>query len=184
MSLKIAVLLGTIRTGRWSEHAAKLVTEVGKSFSDIEIAYVDPKDFNFTDEGEEGKDPKYTKIVKESDAFFIVTPEYNHGYPSTLKRMLDSEYSLYLHKAVAIAGVSDGPWGGVRVIEQLASVLKTLGLVTTQKDLHFPYVNEIFTKDGELKDKEFIKRIENSYKQLIWMAKVLKWGRENIEKEK
>ncbi|MCA9386884.1 NAD(P)H-dependent oxidoreductase [Candidatus Dojkabacteria bacterium] len=184
MSLKIAVLLGTKRTGRLSEHAAKFVAEVGTSFKDVEITFVDPKSFDFPDEGEEVKDPKYTAIVDESDAFFIVTPEYNHGYPSTLKRMLDSEYNNYNKKPVAIAGVSDGPWGGVRAIEQVATVVKTLGLVVLKKDLHFPDVDKLFNDRGELLDNEFRERTKKIYKELIWMAKTLKWGRENLELEK
>lgn len=181
--LKIAVIEGTVRKGRWSIHAAKLVAEVGKTFEDVEITFVDPAELHFPLDGsaEETKDPKYSQIVKDSDAFFIVTPEYNHGYPGSLKRMLDSEFGSYKHKPVALAGVSDGPWGGVRVIEALLPVLRTLSLVVLKSDVHFPKVNEIFDETGKLLKPEYTEYIKQTYTELIWMAKVLKYGRENVK---
>ncbi|MCA9381127.1 NAD(P)H-dependent oxidoreductase, partial [Candidatus Dojkabacteria bacterium] len=158
MSIKIAVILGTVRTGRLSEHAAKFVAEVGRKMKEVEIIYIDPKDLELPDEGEVVKDAKYSKATEEADAFFIVTPEYNHGYPGTLKRMLDSELKNYIHKPVAVAGVSDGRWGGTRVIEHLAPILRELGLSMTFTDLHFPNVDKVFNEQGELQDEAFIER--------------------------
>ncbi len=90
--LQIAVLEGTTRLKRESVHAAKLVADVGREQTDVEITYVDPTEFHFEGDGNdpEGKNPRYTEITAKADAFFIVTPEYNHSIPGSLKRMLDS----------------------------------------------------------------------------------------------
>ncbi len=182
MPLKIAVIQGTSRQKRKSIHASKYVFEVGQKIDGIEVIFVDPLDFDLPFDGndDEVKDPRYSKIVEESDGFFIVTPEYNHSFPSSLKRLLDSELKKYIHKPVAFAGVSSGNWGGVRAIESLVPVVRELGLVATFKDIQFPNVGDLFDDNGQIKNIDYVEYVRQSYEELIWMAKALKWGRENI----
>ena len=182
--LNIAVLEGTTRLQRDSIHAAKLVYEVGKGIPEIDVVFVDPVNFHFEGDGNdpEGKDPRYTDITAKADAFFIVTPEYNHSFPGSLKRMLDSELKNYIHKPVAFAGVSSGRWGGVRAIEALNQTVREMGLVSTFTDVQFGNVVQLFDADGELLEPIYRQLVERSYAELIWMAKTLKWGRENLER--
>jgi NAD(P)H-dependent FMN reductase len=182
--IKIAVLAGTTRPKRESIHAAKLVADIGRTITGVEITFVDPVEFTFPGDGNdpEGKDPKYTEIVKNADAFFIVTPEYNHSIPSSLKRMLDSELEYYVHKPVAFAGASSTHWGGVRVVEALVNTVRELGLVATFNDVYFPNVADMFI-EGQLKPEFtelYMANINKAYAELIWMAKTLKWGRDNL----
>lgn len=181
--LFIPVLQGTTRQKRKSIYAAWLVERVGKEFEEVKTVLVDPLDFNFPFDGNdpEGKDPRYSKITKEADGFFIVTPEYNHGYPGSLKRMLDSELENYIHKPVAFAGVSSGPWGGVRAIEALVNSVREMGMVATFTDVQFPKVQELFDEKGNLLDEKYRERVKRPWEELIWMAKVLKSGRTNVK---
>lgn len=180
--ITIAVLSGTTRTRRRSIAAARYVAAIGNSYADVEIIFVDPIDFTFPNDGEDedAKDPKYTDITARADAFFIVTPEYNHGYPGSLKRMIDSEFANYRHKPVAMAGVSNGPWGGVRVCEALLPVLHRTGMVIIQPEVYFPRVQDMFDEADNIKP-EFAKRqeknIRTSYEELIWMARLFKQAR-------
>lgn len=179
--LYIPVLAGTTREQRKSILAARFVAEIGATFEDIETELIDPKDFTFPGDGNdpEGKDPRYTAITERADGFFIVTPEYNHSFPGSLKRMLDSELKNYIHKPVAYAGVSAGQWGGVRAIEALVNTVREMGLISTFTDMHFPKINEVFDADGNLLNEAYRKYTEGAWTELIWMAKVLKQGREN-----
>jgi NAD(P)H-dependent FMN reductase len=181
--LFIPVLLGTTRSNRLSENAAKLVVKVGESISDIRVKLVDPLDYTFPFDGNdpENKDPQYTKLTAEADGFFIVTPEYNHSFSGSLKRMLDSELKNYIHKPVAFAGVSDGIFGGARAIEELVPTVREMGMVVTFSDVYFPQVQNLFDEEGQIKDEGYVKRIGRAYTELIWMARSLKWGRENVE---
>jgi len=180
--INIAILLGTKRTGRRSENAARLVEKIGKEFPEIETKFVDPLDFEFPLDGNnaETRNDEYAKITEWADAFFIVTPEYNHGYPSTLKRMLDSEYKNYFYKPVVMAGVSIGAFGGARCIEAILGTLRELHMYTIPNDVNFIRVQEVFSDKGELLQPYYIDRIKLSYKELIWATKTLKYGRENI----
>jgi len=90
---------------------------------------------------------------------------------------MDSELKNYIHKPVAFAGVSKGIPGGARGIEAMVPVVREYGMVATFTDVLFPKVQELFYEQGNLLDEAYINRIQKSYKELIWMAKVLKAGR-------
>ena len=179
----IPVILGTTRKGRMSEHVANFVVgEISKQ-NGVQTEVVDilsiPLPTN--DAGEQIKDPGFSKIAMRADAFVIVSPEYNHGYPGMLKHVLDTNLKEYIHKAVGICGVSAGPFGGTRVIENLLPVMRELGLVTIFWDVNFSIVQNAFDENGKLLDEAYVRRAEKFIKELIWMAKVLRYGRENVE---
>jgi NAD(P)H-dependent FMN reductase len=178
--LYIPVLAGTTREQRKSIYAARLVAEVGNTFDEVETEVIDPKDFVFPGDGNdpEGKDARYTAITERAQGFFIVTPEYNHSFPGSLKRMLDSELKNYIHKPVAFAGVSSGGWGGVRAIEQLVGAVREMGLVSTFTDMQFPKVQDLFDDEGVLQNESYREYIKGAWTELIWMTKVLKDGRD------
>ncbi len=181
--LYLPVLAGTTREQRKSIYAARLVAEVGNTFDEVLTEVIDPKDFLFPGDGNdpEGKDPRYTDITDRAAGFFIVSPEYNHSIPGSLKRMLDSELKNYVHKPVAFAGVSSGQWGGVRGIEALVTTVREIGLVATFTDMHFPKVQELFDDDGKLLDEAYREYVKSAWIELIWMTKVLQHGRDHIE---
>jgi NAD(P)H-dependent FMN reductase len=177
--LVIAVLAGTTRPKRLSINAAHYVADFGRTLPETEIVFVDPRELNLPDDGDdpETRDPRYSDVTVRADAFFIVTPEYNHSIPGSLKRMLDSEYANYYHKPVALASPSNGPWGGVRVCEALLPVLHTLGMLVAQNVVHFPRVQNIFDEQGKMKPEymeRYQKNLTAAYKELIQLAEALK----------
>jgi NAD(P)H-dependent FMN reductase len=178
----LPVILGTPRQGRMSEHAAKvLVDEISKR-GGVETELVDIRKLSLptNNAGEEIKDPAFSATVGRADGLVIVAPEYNHGYPGLLKHALDTNLSEYIHKAVGICGVSAGPFGGTRVIQNLLPVMREIGLVTIFWDVNFSSVQNAFDERGNLKEPAYIRRIEKFLNELIWMATVLRWGRENV----
>jgi NAD(P)H-dependent FMN reductase len=178
----IPVILGTTRKGRASEMVARFVVEEIRKRRGIETELIDIRllSLPIDDAGEAIKDAKFSSTVARADALVIVVPEYNHGYPGMLKHVLDTNLKEYIHKAVGICGVSAGGFGGTRVIQNLLPVLRELGLVTIFWDGTFSGARKLFDAEGKLLDESYIKRIDQFLKELIWMAKVLRHGRENI----
>jgi NAD(P)H-dependent FMN reductase len=181
--LFLPVILGTPRQGRMSEHVAKFVLQEVAKQDGVETELIDIRNLSLptTDEGEDIKDAEFSATMMRADGIVIVTPEYNHGYPGMLKHALDTNLKEYIHKAVGICGVSAGSFGGTRVIQNLLPVMRELGLVNIFWDGNFSSVQKIFDESGNLLDEAYIRRIDKFLKELIWMAKVLRYGRENIE---
>jgi NAD(P)H-dependent FMN reductase len=180
--LFIPVILGTVRKGRASENVARFVFGEVQKREAVETELIDIRDLEFpnTDAGEAIKHPRFSAQMERADGLVLVVPEYNHGYPGMLKHVLDSNLKEYIHKAVGVCGVSAGVFGGVRVIENLLPVLRELGLVTIFWDGNFPQAHKLFDVDGQILDQAYYKRIDKFLGELIWMSKVLRYGRENV----
>ncbi len=177
--LTVAVLAGTARVQRQSIKAARYIADFAARLPNVEVLFVDPADFNFPGDGNdpEGKDPRYSDIVARADAFFIVTPEYNHSFPGSLKRMLDSELQLYNHKPVAFAGASNGNWGGVRAVEALLTAVRETGLVALSWDIYFPYVDKMFNDGGSILEEHrerYERNLGKLFDELLLFARLFK----------
>ena len=62
-------------------------------------------------------------------------------------------------------------------------VMRELGLVTIFWDGNFSGVQNLFDASGKLLDRTYLKRLDKFIKELLWMAKVLRYGRENVPRE-
>ncbi len=182
--VRIQLLLGTGRKDRQSENVAKWVFRKMNERDDIAAKFFDVRDFDLPvdDYGTGLKDqfPEWRDAIIKADGLVIVTPEYNHGYPGTMKSVLDLLLKEYIHKAVAFVGVSAGVWGGTRVIEACVPMVRELGLAATFSDLNFPQVQKKFDDNGNLLDEAYEKRVQGFLDELVWMSRSLKWGRENL----
>ncbi|ARV59052.1 NADPH-dependent FMN reductase [Nostocales cyanobacterium HT-58-2] len=181
--LFIPVILGTPRQGRQSEYVAKFLVEQIATRDDVTTELIDIRKVPMTtnDAGESIKDPQFSGTVERADGLIIVAPEYNHGYPGLLKHLLDTCLKEYIHKAVGLCGVSAGPFGGTRVIQNLLPVMRELGLITIFYDLNFSNVQDLFDESGNLIDKPtYIRRLEKFMNELVWMSSVLRYGRQEV----
>ncbi len=168
-----------------SEHVARLmVAEVGKR-PGVETELIDIARLSLPvdNEGEAIKSEPFAGWMNRADALVIVSPEYNHAFSGMLKHTLDSCLKEYIHKAVGIVGVSAGPWGGTRGIETSLHMMRELGLVNIFWDVNFPFVHKVFDASGKLLDPACLPRIAKFLKELIWMAKTLRHGREHVALE-
>ena len=182
--LFIPVLLGTTRKERESEKVANWIVKKMDDRNDIEAKLFDVLDFHIPYDNYgptlKGDFPEWRDAIVRADGLVIVTPEYNHSYPGSLKSVLDLLLKEYIHKAVAFVGVSAGPWGGTRVIESMVPMVREFGLAVTFSDLNFPKVSDKFDEEGNILDSAYDKRASNFLDELVWMATTLRWGRENL----
>lgn len=180
----LPVLLGTNRKERKSVFVARWVVSEMEKRPEIETRLFDVAHFGLPqdDYGTEIKNsfPEWRDAIVRADGLVIVAPEYNHGYPGALKSVIDLLLKEYIHKSVALVGVSAGPWGGTRVIEAMVPMVRELGLAVTFRDLNFPSVQDQFDQDGRLLDHAFDERATGFLDELVWMSRALKWGRENL----
>src|SRR2546421_3407601 len=177
------VILGTSRQGRASEHAAHFVVDHVAKRPDMRTDLIDIRNIRLSidDAGESIKDPKFSATVNDADALIFVVPEYNHSFPGLLKHVLDTNLKEYIHKAAGVCGVSAGPFGGARMIQNFLPVLRELGLVTIFSDVYFGSASGLFdSATGGMKDPPYGGRVDKFLSELVWMARALRHARENI----
>ncbi len=168
---KITLILGTAREGRQSVKPFNYLAKTLEEMKDVEITKVDVLDFklDFTIAPwvDSVKTKKYRNIIKNSDAFIIVSPEYNHSYPGELKILLDQAMEEYMNKPVLVAGVSSGGFGGVRVVESLMPILNELGLKYIAYPLYFSKVKDTFLLKKVEIDNKYKSKVDKSINELI-----------------
>src|SRR5215813_791501 len=180
--LSIPVILGTPRQGRLSEHVARVIVAEAAARGDVRTELIDVRELPLSsmDAGEQIKDKRFSDTIMRADGLIIVAPEYNHGYPGILKHALDSNLKEYIHKPVGLCGVSAGGFGGTRVVESLLPVMRELGLVSIFWDVNVSSAGKAFDDSGNLLDPALPRRIDKMLAELVWMSRVMRYGRDNV----
>ena len=173
--MNIPVILGTAREGRQSEKVANYVLQKAQDFG-FASELIDPRDYPLEATKRKAY-PEYGEKIDAADGYIIVVPEYNRGYPGELKMLLDSFYPEYARKPVGICGVSSGPTGGVRAVEQLKLVTITFQMVAIRESVYFGNIEELFDEKGNIQDKEYDKRVQKFLEEMSWYATALKQAR-------
>jgi NAD(P)H-dependent FMN reductase len=142
----IAIIIGSTRPGRQGANVARWVLENASARDDAAFEIIDlvEADLPPLDEAMPPAAGRYThrhtiawaRTIERFDGYIFVTPEYNHGYPGSLKNALDRVYAEWNNKSAGF--VAYGVDGGVRAVEQLRQVVGTLKLadVTPQVSLN------------------------------------------------
>ncbi|SCG37450.1 NADPH-dependent FMN reductase [Micromonospora humi] len=124
-----------------------------------------------------GDAERFTKRIAHADAFVVVTPEYNHGYPGPLKTALDTAYVEWRAKPLGFVSYG-GASGGLRAVEQLRAVLAELHVSTVRTGVMIPDVHAAFDEHGELRRPERAEAgLAGMLRQLDWWARTLRRGR-------
>ena len=111
----------------------------------------------------------FANKIKTSDGIIIVTPEYNGGYPASLKNVVDLLYPEWRRKPIAIATASDGSFGGTQVITSLQFSLWKIRAWTVPAMFPVPKVQNSFDEEGNPTDKAVTdKRASGFISELLW----------------
>jgi NAD(P)H-dependent FMN reductase len=176
MSLTLPVVLGTMREGNMSQRAAKFM-QVELTKRGIDAPLFEAGSIRQMVSQEQRKPTAWVELLKRADGLVIVSPEYNHGYPGSLKELLDSAYEEYFHKPVGLCGVSSGIIGGARMVEALKQVLIEFRMVPIKEAMYFPKAQDLLNEDGTSNDPQLAGRVDPFLKELTWWAETCKEGR-------
>jgi NAD(P)H-dependent FMN reductase len=111
----------------------------------------------------------FAEKIKKSDGVIIVTPEYNGGYPASLKNVVDLLYNEWRRKPIAISTVSDGSFGGTQVITSLQFSLFKIRAWVVPAMCPMPKAKDLFDEAGIPADKASIeKRVAPFIQELLW----------------
>jgi NAD(P)H-dependent FMN reductase len=188
-TLKVKVIIGSTRQGRFSDKPAAWIAGLAKQRQEFEVELLDLRDhpLPFYDDAmppsmvKDGayanpEVKKWAEKIGEADAFIIVTPEYNRGPAAVLKNALDSVSREWNNKPVAF--VAHGSTLGVRAIEQLRMNAIELRMAPTRDIVALP--GSWTFADGGTKDGAFAEHDaagNTMLDTLTWWAQALKVAR-------
>lgn len=157
----IAIISSSVRRGRNSHRVALYFKNYLQDNSLAEAEIIDLKEYNFPvfDERLNKMDNpsadvlQFAERIRAADGIIIVTPEYNGGYPASLKNVIDLLYDEWRRKPVAVTTVSSGPFGGTQAIMTLQFSLWKIGAWTVPAMFPVPNVTDAFDEEGRPADK-------------------------------
>jgi NAD(P)H-dependent FMN reductase len=186
--LKVGLIYGSARHGRFCDTVARWTEKELGASGKFSVEVIDPMAHSRAARNEATAHDATTHPASnhrslrtqlgEADAFVVVTPEYNHGYPAALKELIDSAGEEWYAKPVAFVSYG-GVSGGLRAVEQLRQVFAELHVVSIRDSISFQNAWQLFDATGCPADPD---RCSSQMSQMLaklhWWALALRTARE------
>ncbi|MFI6509758.1 NADPH-dependent FMN reductase [Streptosporangium sp. NPDC050855] len=186
-TVRLAVIVASVRDGRIGPTVANWFADQARPRQDLDVDIVDlaafPLPLALPGFGS-GPAPEAARTLESltprlaaADAFVVVTPEYNHSFPASLKNVIDWHDRQWRTKPVGFVSYG-GLSGGLRAVEQLRLVFAELHAVTVRDTVSFHGVWSRFDDAGAPTSPQ---ECEGAAKvlldQLTWWARTLRDGK-------
>ena len=182
--LTVKVIIASTRTERKGPSIAAWIYDVAKKEKEFSIELIDLAAVNlpFLDEPNHPRLQKYekqhtkdwSKTISNADAFIIVTPEYNYGFPAPLKNALDFVYNEWNYKPIAFVSYG-GVAAGTRAVQMLKLVATTLKMMPMVESVNIPFFTKFIDEQGKFNaTEEMEKSAVGMLKELMFWGNGLK----------
>src|SRR4029077_15262785 len=160
--MRVLGISGSLRRDSYNtallRHAGDLFEAEGAEFEIYRgLRDIPPYDEDCDTEGAPDAVSRIREAVREADAVFFVTPEYNTSIPGALKNALDwlsrpVATNPLRYKPVAVIGASAGMFGAVWAQADLRKVLAAIGARVTEGEVAVGHAGERFDENGRLNE--------------------------------
>lgn len=173
----ISIISSSVREGRKSHNVSLYFENYLNEHKLATTAIIDLKSYNFpifqgtikTLVNPAENILEFADKIKSSDGIIIVTPEYNGGYPASLKNAIDLLYDEWKHKPIGIVTVSGGPFAGSQVLVSLQFTLWKMMAWTIPAMFSVPTVDKAYDETGKAMDKSNSDKLAAIFiKELLW----------------
>lgn len=177
--IKLALIIGSTRQGRFGPTVADWFAERVGERDDFELDVLDLAELDLPAVWTSVPDAtleEYWGRLDLADAFVVVTPEYNHSYPASLKQAIDLSGDQFARKPVAFVSYG-GLSGGLRAVEHLRPVFAEVHAATIRETVSFHGARNRFDDDGHAKDSDAAHAATVLLDDLAWWSHALRVAR-------
>ncbi|MER7823994.1 NAD(P)H-dependent oxidoreductase [Streptomyces sp. NPDC096097] len=178
--LRIALVVASTREGRFGPTVARWFQTVVTDRADIELTVADLADADLPAHWTPDPAPPtraFADHLASADAYVILTPEYNHSFPASLKQAIDITGHVWRRKPVGFVSYG-GLSGGLRAVEQLRLVFAELHATTLRETVSFHQFP--FDETGTPHDTHNAERAATTLlDDLLWWGHALRTARHN-----
>jgi NAD(P)H-dependent FMN reductase len=187
--LNVKVILASTRPGRKGPPIASWIVDRAKKEKEFSVELVDLLEVNlpFLDEPNHPRlrqyqhehTKKWSTLIDSADAYIFVTPEYNYGYPASLKNAIDFLHNEWGYKPVAFVSYG-GIAAGTRSVQMMKQVVTTLKMVPLTESVNIPFFSKFIDENGTFNATEEVEKSADAMmKELVFWGKGLKVMRES-----
>jgi NAD(P)H-dependent FMN reductase len=182
--VRVAVIVGSIREQRFGATVANWFLGHAKQRADIDIDLVDLVDVPLPAVLGTAPPPELVATLGDvalrldlAEAFVVVTPEYNHSFPASLKNAIDWHYTQWRAKPVGFVSYG-GMGGGLRSVEHLRLVFAELHAITIRETVSFHNAWDQFDSGGQPREPQGCAEAARiMLDQLVWFGLALREAR-------
>jgi NAD(P)H-dependent FMN reductase len=163
----LTIVIGSTRPGRVGPKFATWFRSLAIAHDGFDVELVDLAQLNlpFLDEPSHPRLRQYvhqhtidwSRTVERSDAFVLVTPEYNFGYSAALKNAIDYLSQEWADKAVGFVSYG-GVAGGTRAVQQLKQVVTALKMIPVAESVNLPFFTQFIDDSGAVRPNDVMTR--------------------------
>lgn len=179
--MKIAIMIGSVRAGRQSQKAALyLEKELQKRNHEVILIDLATDPLPIMEEriSRDEQPPvnaiKISRLLKESDAVILVTPEYHGSFSGVLKNALDYFLPEFAKKVVGVATATTGRFGGLNASVQLQHVVLSMGAYPLPQKLIVPDVPNAFDKEMNPTSELLARQGQKFVEEFTWLAEAIR----------
>jgi len=176
----MVVIIGSVREGRFGPTIAQWFVNAAQQFGQFEVDVIDLASARLPSVITDELPPEVTALrsrLAGADAFVMVTPEYNRGYPASLKTLIDWYVEEWRGKPVGFVSYG-GKSGALRSVDQLGSVFSDLHAVPLRDTVSFHNVEEQFDPEGRTRAPEkYDSPVKTLLDRLLWWSTALSEAR-------
>lgn len=188
-NLKIKVVLGSVREGRSADNVWPWLDRQLQAYGKFDVELLDLKQINLPVFNEQehpaaGK-PHLTEAARtwaakmaEADGYIIVTPEYNHTMPGSLRNAFDYLAREWSKKPVAIVSYGAAA-GGARAAESMKASLAYMETILIPAEVNIANIWAAFDESGNLPDN-YAASAQKMFAGLEWWGDLLKDARAKL----
>jgi len=179
--VQVAVIVGSTREGRRAPLVTDWFTKAVADRVDVVLDVIDLAGFDLPAHYTPNATPSLTDLrvrLAAADAFVVVTPEYNHSYPASLKHAIDFAKQEWRRKVVGFVSYG-GVSGGLRAVEHLRQVFAELHVHGVRETISFHGPWNGFGDDGQPRDPAGAAAAATVLvDDLVWWARALRAARQ------
>lgn len=149
--IRLALIIGSTREGRFADTVATWFHAQASQHPELAVDLIDLAEWERPAPTSSSR-REFAERVDAAEAFVVITPEYNHGYPAPLKAAIDSVREEWFAKPVGFVSYG-GVSGGVRAVEQLRQVFAELHTTTVRETVSFHGAGAQFDETGAPHDQ-------------------------------
>ena len=189
MKIEISIIYGSTRPARLGIRFARYLKREIEN-NNIKAHLIDPMEYKipmlekrFVEYNDNDVSKNLVNLhrrLKSSDAYIIVSAEYNHFPPPALINIINHFSSEYNRKPSAVCTYSSGDLAGIRAQNPMRVMMSQLGCPPIKFGMFQPNITKFFNNDGKPYDNDDAKkRFDLFFNELLWYAKTLKSKRES-----
>jgi NAD(P)H-dependent FMN reductase len=184
--LQLAVIVGSTREGRFGGVVADWFAARAWARDDMTLDVIDLAEVDLPAVLPRHRPPaveEFAARIDRADAYVVVTPEYNHGYPASLKQAIDLVHAEWRAKPVGFVSYG-GISGGLRAVEQLRLVFAELHATTVRDTVSFHLAHTQFDERGEPRDPDGSSAAATTMlDEIAWWGRALRTARRDARQK-